>query len=111
MKRMGYTMARENMDVDEDLPNFFKTLPVRETTLIIAEHEHIQREYGFEIQDSVYIDKLKSVGWNQKQIQGTPWYNLMSNPKYVEDFSYLGPHLKDRNKLMRDHDHDNSNNY
>ena len=35
----------------------------------------------------------------------------MSNPKYVEDFSYLGPHIRNRNKLMRDHDHDDSNNY
>jgi len=35
----------------------------------------------------------------------------MSNPKYVEDFAYLGPHIKNRNKLMRDHDNDTSNNY
>lgn len=41
MKRMGYTMAMDELDVDEDLPNFFKTLPVREARLIISEHEHI----------------------------------------------------------------------
>ena len=41
MKRMGYTMAMDDLDVDEDLPNFFKTLPVREARLIISEHEHI----------------------------------------------------------------------
>jgi len=35
----------------------------------------------------------------------------MSNPKYVDDFSFLGPHIKGRNRLMRDHDHDPSNNY
>jgi hypothetical protein len=35
----------------------------------------------------------------------------MSNPKYVEDFSYLGPHIMNRNKLMRDFDHDPTNNY
>ena len=59
MKRMGYTMAVDELDVDEDLPNFFKTLPVREARLIISEHEHIQSEYGFELQDSYFIDKLK----------------------------------------------------
>ena len=35
----------------------------------------------------------------------------MSNPKYAEDFAYLGPHIKDRNKLMRDYDHITTNNY
>lgn len=35
----------------------------------------------------------------------------MSNPKYVEDFSYLGPHLNNRNDLIRDLDFDNDNNY
>ena len=104
-------MAFDTLSVDEDLPNFFKTLPVSEADMLIAEHEHIQAEYGFELLDSYFIDRLKDVGWNTKQIQGTPWYALMSNPKYVEDFSYLGPHIRNRNKLMRDYDHDNSNNY
>lgn len=35
----------------------------------------------------------------------------MSNPKYIDDFSYLGPHIKDRNNLIRDYDFDPSNNY
>lgn len=104
-------MARESLSVDEDLPNFFKSLPIREADLLISEHEHVQAEYGFELFDSYFVDRLKEVGWNTRQIQGTPWYALMSNPKYVEDFSYIGPHVKDRNKLMRDYDHDPTNNY
>jgi hypothetical protein len=35
----------------------------------------------------------------------------MSNPKYVQDFSYLGPHVGNRNNLIRDSDFDGSNNY
>lgn len=35
----------------------------------------------------------------------------MSNPKYIQDFSYMGPHIKDRNNLLRDLDWDTTNNY
>jgi len=35
-------MAHDSLSVDEDLPNFFKTLPIREANLLIAEHEHVQ---------------------------------------------------------------------
>ena len=56
LKRLGYTMAFDSLSVDEDLPNFFKTLPVREADMLIAEHEHIQAEYGFELLDSYLVD-------------------------------------------------------
>lgn len=65
LKHMGYTMARDALTVDEDLPNFFKTLPKREANMLVSEHEHIQAEYGFELQDSYFIDRLKEVGWNR----------------------------------------------
>lgn len=42
LKRAGFTMAREDLEVDEDLPNFFNALPLREADRIIAEHEHVQ---------------------------------------------------------------------
>jgi len=61
-------MAHDSLSVDEDLPNFFKTLPIREANLLIAEHEHVQQEYGFELLDSDFVDRLKEVGWNTRQI-------------------------------------------
>jgi hypothetical protein len=35
----------------------------------------------------------------------------MSNPKYVDDFCYIGPHFPDRNKIIREVEFDTSNNY
>lgn len=55
LKRSGFTMAREDMQVDEDLPNFFKALPISQSDMLIAEHEHMQAEYGFELQDCNFI--------------------------------------------------------
>lgn len=111
LKRLGYTGAIDSLDVDEDLPNFFAVLPLRESNRFIKENLQMQQEYGFELQECNLIQKLEHTQWPKRPIQGTPWYSLMSNPKYVENFSYLGPHIKDRNNLIRDHDFDNSNNY
>lgn len=104
-------MARDELDVDEDLPNFFEALPIREATRMIAENEQMQEHYGFELIEADLINKMENVEWQENTIQGTPWYSLMSNPKYIEDFSYIGPHVKDRNKLLRDTDMDDANNY
>lgn len=52
-------MAMDNLDVDEDLPNFFKVLPIREANRIIAENSQMQMEYGFELQECNIIAKLE----------------------------------------------------
>jgi len=42
----------------------------------------------------------------RKAIQGTPWYLLLSNSSYSESFNYIGPHIKEREKLIEDGDKD-----
>jgi hypothetical protein len=71
----------------------------------------MQENYGFELCESSFITKLEETQWPENSITGTPWYALMSNPVYIEGFSYLGPHIENRNELIRDLDWDNSNNY
>lgn len=39
LKSAGFTMAREDLDVDEDLPNFFKALSIGEANRNIYENE------------------------------------------------------------------------
>lgn len=39
LQRMGFTMAMDSLDVDEDLPNFFEALPISEATRILAEND------------------------------------------------------------------------
>lgn len=56
LKQAGFTMAKEDLDVDEDLPNFFKALPISEANRLIAENEQMQREYGFELYESSFIE-------------------------------------------------------
>lgn len=68
-------------------------------------------EYGFELQESWLIDKLENVEWPEKTIQGTPFYAILSNQNYTEAFGFLGPHVKERGRYIKDMDDDPDNNH
>ena len=99
------------MEVDEDLPNFFEALKLSEAEKIISENRQMMTEYGFELCESSLIDKLENTKWPEKTIQGTPWYAILCNPAYVEEFAWLGPHVKDRGMYIKDADNDPDNNH
>ena len=40
----------------------------------------------------------------RKAVQGTPYYSILSNPAYYDAFAYIGPHVDERDKLIRDGD-------
>ena len=67
--------------------------------------------YGFEIAEQPLIERLKETQVPRKAIQGTPWYNILTNPVYIEMFCFLGPHVKNRERYIKDHDFEGHNNY
>ena len=46
-----------------------------------------------------------------RPIQGVAWYNILSNPKYIEQFAYLAPFISNRNLYIKDGGDDESNNF
>lgn len=44
-----------------------------------------------------------------KQIAGTPWYQILSNPDYADAFYYIGAHVEGREKLIKDGDFEEGN--
>lgn len=108
---LGFSMSQEEMEVDEDLPNFFTALMLTEAEKILAENRHLMQEYGFELSESWLVEKLENTEWPEKSISGTPWYAIMCNPAYVEDFAWLGPHVADRGLYIKDYDDDPDNNH
>ena len=38
----------------------------------------------------------------KKSIQGTPWYTVLSNLTYQNDFAYIGAFVGEREKLLED---------
>jgi hypothetical protein len=45
----------------------------------------------------------------KRRIERTPWYNLLSNPDYAEDFNYIGAYVEEREKLIKDGDANEGN--
>jgi len=81
---MGYGMQKKDIEVDEDLPNFFEAIRLSQADEVIAEEENMQNNYGFLIQDPDTIEELEKVVYPIQSMQGTPWYSVLSNPHYAD---------------------------
>ena len=95
-------MQEKDIEVDEDLPGFFDAIRLTQATEVIAEEENMQNNYGFLIQDPDTIEELEKVTYPKQSMQGSPWYSILSNPKYAMEFNYIGAHVTEREKLIED---------
>lgn len=92
--------------MDEDLPNFFEAIKLRQADEIVSEYYNIRNRYGLEIEDADVIKKLERIQIPEKSIQGTPWYNILTNPDYTERFNFYGACIKDRAAFIKDNNKD-----
>lgn len=74
LARWGFAMQRKDIEVDEDLPEFYKCVKLTQADEIIAEEENMQNNFGFLINDPDTIEELERVDVPKKSCQGTPWY-------------------------------------
>jgi hypothetical protein len=58
--------------------------------------------YGIECNDPDTVETLDNATQPKKAMMGTPWYTILSNDAYKEDFSYIGAHVGEREKLIED---------
>jgi len=102
-------MASKEIQVDEDLPNFFTSIKLSQADEVVLEYQNLRRNYGIEINDPKVVETLDATTMPKKAIQGTAWYDVLSNKKYTEDFQYIGAHIEEREKLINtrlDNDYD-----
>lgn len=112
MMRAGFSMAKEDVHVDEDLPDFFEVVNRDDAKQLLKEQETLQNRYGFEIYEFPLIQNLEGClnRYPRISITGCPWYNILNNPNYAEDFAYIAPHVADRDFYIEDCDDDDENN-
>ena len=72
-------MARVDINVDEDLPNFFKCVKLSQANEIVKEQENMRDNFGFIHNDPDTFDMLKETRMPKKACQGSPWYQILSN--------------------------------
>ena len=102
LQKWGFALQEKDITVDEDLPNFFKCIRLSQANEVIAEEENMKNNFGFSYNDGDTIEELKKIQIPKKAIQGTPWYQALSNPKYSFLFNYTGVFIEERHKLIED---------
>lgn len=112
MMRAGFSMAKEDVSVDEGLPPFYDVVNLKDANQILKEQDTMQRIYGFEIYEHSKIEHLSKCldRYPRISITGCPWYNILNNNDYAESFAYVPPHTIDRDFYIEDCDSDDENN-
>ena len=100
--KWGFSMASKEISVDEDLPIFYEAVKRSSAREIIDENYNMQENFGFEINDPDTIEELAKASFPIREMQGTPWYQLLSNPIYSFKFYYVGAFITEREKIIED---------
>lgn len=98
-----------DLDVDENLPMFFKAVKLSEADWLLQEDKYYQETYKMDLIDDEMSEKLDNISIPKSPIQGIHWYNVLANPEYAQMFSYISLSTLDRNSLIVDDDSDEDN--
>jgi len=109
LMKWGFAMASKEIKVDEDLPNFFKSVKLSQADELVKENINMQNNFGFSLNDPDTIKTLDKTAVPKKAIQGTPWYQILSNARYSNLFYYVGAFIGERQKLIEDGYSDSKN--
>lgn len=102
--------ASFDLDVDENLPQFFKAVKLSEADWLLKEDEYYQNNYAMDLIDDDMSKKLDNIKMAKSPIQGIHWYNMLANPAYQQEFAYISINTMNRDDLIVDDDSDDDNN-
>jgi len=61
LARCGFSLSGKDINVDEDLPNFFEAIKFSQADELIQEFYNMRENYGFEIYNPPLIHKLEKI--------------------------------------------------
>lgn len=64
----GFALSDKDINVDEDLPNFFKSVKLSQADQVIEENKNLMKNYGFERTDPDCIATLDATVVPKKAI-------------------------------------------
>jgi hypothetical protein len=62
----------------------------------------MKKNFLFNLNDPDTIERLDDTKVPKKAVQGTPWYQILSNARYANLFYYVGAFIAEREKLIED---------
>ena len=97
------------MTVDEDLPNFFKAVKMKDAEWLVKESTNLWDNYGFDFLERRVRDQFGQWKMSKNPIQGCTWYHILANRSYAMRFNYIDVNVPSRSDLIVDGDDDEEN--
>jgi hypothetical protein len=106
---VSFTLTANTIEVDENLPNFFEAVKLRDADWIVKEAKYYQETYGIRFVRREVVERLDDWKLAKKPISGIAWYNLLANQKYEREFNYFPTDMDGRNDFIVDNDDQEGN--
>lgn len=103
------TLKKEDPPKDEGLPNFYKTVKLKDADWLISMNDYYETTYAMSTVSKELTSRLDANGLVTKPCQGSPWYNILANNEYTQDFAYVPTNNPKRAELIVDDDLDEGN--
>lgn len=107
--KWGFTLTQNEIEVDENLPNFYASVKLSDADWMVKESNYLKEVYGFTFVNQKVVDKLDDWQLAKKPISGIAWYNVLANPAYVRSFNYIQVDVPQREDLIVDGDDEEGN--
>lgn len=98
-----------DLEIDEDLDNYFNTLDEHDRNWSIKEEENARSVLNLKILNDETLTKLKTTQMGAGHMKGVHCYDILANPLYLDDFQYFSASMDDREKYIIDDDDDEDN--
>lgn len=110
LEEWGFGFSDVEIEVDENLPNFFNACKIRDSEWYVKEDSYYNKTYSMDLIEDSLSSKLDALAGPPKApIQGIHWYVVLANPYYAELFAYIPLDVDNRANLIADDD-DNEDN-
>jgi len=78
------------------------TILLSQADELVEEEKNLREYYAIECNDPTTVERLDHTKQPSKSMLGTPWYTVLSNNEYKDEFSYTGAFITEREKLIED---------
>ena len=101
MKKWGFVISQNTLEVDENLPDFFDSLKLKDKEWFLSENRRMKDVYAYMVANEETVTKMERYqGSSKRPITNIAFYWLLANPTYQHQFNYFPVALKDRNEYI-----------
>ena len=110
LQSWGFTGGETCFDVDENLPDFFNALKMKDKEWFQTENEYNKKKYRYMVANQETLDIMQRYpGSPPKPITNIAFYYILANPFYQRQFNYFTVAMPDREDYIIDDDSDEEN--